>query len=218
MIISDKKKFIYIHIFKTAGTSVSYALMPYANTRFVIAYGNWITRKIFAQIEKYVMKDGGKYFIGFHKHATAFEVMSKLGTKYENYYKFAFVRNPYDRLVSAYYYYVQSPWIRNHCLVKDDDFYGFVEGYISTVPKRQVDYVLNKSGDNMVNFVGRYEGLEKDMLYISNLLNINDLSIKKKNVSKYRKKNNIICEKSIRLINDYYHDDFVYFGYEKLDL
>ena len=45
-----------------------------------------------------------KQFTGFHKHAKAIDIKKKIGKQYSNFFKFCFVRNPYDHLVSLYFY------------------------------------------------------------------------------------------------------------------
>ena len=76
MIIHKYKK-IFIHIPKNAGTSIN----------------------------KYFSNEwGDKLSIQADKHATIHEMKNKFPNAYKNYDKFAVVRNPYDRMVSYYFY------------------------------------------------------------------------------------------------------------------
>ncbi len=70
--IDHKNKLIFIHIPKTAGTSLQELLF---------------NKKI------------------FNAHRKSLKIIKKIG-RYNDYYKFAIVRNPFDRLVSIYHYYI----------------------------------------------------------------------------------------------------------------
>jgi Sulfotransferase family len=74
MLISTEKKFLFFHIQKTAGSSVARLLKSQAPD----------TRP----------------FLGQHDHALW--AKKYLAAEWDDYYKFAFVRNPWDRLVSWY--------------------------------------------------------------------------------------------------------------------
>ena len=72
--IIDKYKTIFIHIPKNAGTSIE----EY--------FGNKSVR------------------IQPEKHADIYEIKKKFKNSYNNYRKFTIIRNPYDKMVSWYFY------------------------------------------------------------------------------------------------------------------
>ncbi len=189
--------------------------MPYSDIKYRIAYGNWLTRKVFAQFVR-IKKDGGKFFTGYSKHSTALEVKMRMGDAYDCYYKFCFVRNPYDRAISAYYYHKQNRWSKYYDITSKGDIFSFLKLYLQTNPLRQVDYVLDENSFLIVDFIGRYENLYNDIKYLENMLNINNKNnVEKLNVSKKRPKSNVfLCKNSIDLINKYYEKDFEYFKYK----
>ena len=83
--IYDKYKCIHIHIPKTAGTSITKAL-----------HG-----------KDFVLFDTNKKI--WRQHATALETREHYGKeKWDSYFKFSIVRNPFDRLVSAYNWLCQD--------------------------------------------------------------------------------------------------------------
>ena len=216
MLISDKNKFIFIHIFKTAGTSITKYFLPYSNIKYRYAYGNWFTRKIFGQLFK-VIGDGGESLLGHHKHSTANQIKLSIGAKYDHYFKFAFVRNPYDRALSAYYYFMQSPWLPLHKEACEKKIHEFLGVYLQTRPFRQVDYLCDNNNNIMVDYIGRYENINEDLEHVLDELGIEKRGIlERHNVSKRKRKNvfDVMNEENILMINDYFKNDFELFGYK----
>lgn len=108
---------------------------------------------------------------------------------YPGLYTFAFVRNPWDRLVSCYRDKIggEVDGFTNfsesgvaHCLAHFDvfsanmSFEKFVHA-VASIPeaeadehfRSQHDYLTNSSGDIAVDFVGRYENLESDFRHMA---------------------------------------------------
>lgn len=80
---------------------------------------------------------------------------------FDDYYKFTFVRNPWDRAVSFYKYLVSSSEFDFNTFVSDvlaqhlwENMHWFVGP--------QSDYVFGEDGQMLVDFVGRFERLQDD--------------------------------------------------------
>lgn len=82
MYVSDKNKFLFIHVPKTAGTSVHNYLKEYYND---------LSPDPLPPIHHMRAKD----YLNFHKNKFS-------------YFKFAFVRNPFSRTVSAYLDFIEK--------------------------------------------------------------------------------------------------------------
>lgn len=222
MLISHKKRFIFIHIYKTAGTSVMHALLPYARLIDRMAYEYMFTRRIFWKINDVMgWRDSGmRQFTGFHKHATAYEVQRKLGRKtFDSYFKFAFVRNPFDSLVSLYFYILQHYKHRDHETVVNMKFPEFIKWYLTTEPKLHLDFLMTPTRDRLlVNYVGRFETLSQDTAAIREKLGLEAVEeMKHKNPSVKRKKENFrhyYDDECIALVSDYFKADLDGLGYD----
>ena len=83
MIVSNKHKFVFVHIPKTGGTSMTMMLEPHLD-------------------EKAKKPMGRGWQSQFHKHGLHSGINSKRYRQYEDFFKFAIVRNPYDRLCSIW--------------------------------------------------------------------------------------------------------------------
>jgi thiol-disulfide isomerase/thioredoxin len=87
MIISKEKKFIYLAVPKTGTTSVQKYLLENDKTA-----------------TKNSVEINGKYH-KFGEHMTALKIKSLLGVNYQNFIIIGFVRHPYGRIVSSYFFY-----------------------------------------------------------------------------------------------------------------
>jgi hypothetical protein len=110
MILSHKYKFIFIKTNKTAGTSIEIALSKFCDPSDIItpiaAEDSALRDSLgYRGAQNYLGENG----IKFHNHMSAKEIKQKVGDKIWNeYYKFCFERNPWDRLISMYYWRCQS--------------------------------------------------------------------------------------------------------------
>ena len=94
MIICNSRKFIFIHIHKTGGTSVERALDPHLAWNDLILGGSPFGEKI---QQPYTKK------FGLSKHSTVADAERVCGSSIiADYYVFGLVRNPLSRLCSVY--------------------------------------------------------------------------------------------------------------------
>lgn len=115
-VISKRHNFIFIHIYKSGGTSIANALLPYARLRDQIQYSQnpllHAPAGIVNRIETlYYGSDtkGGRLFSGLPKHATVQNVYDYVGHEFfMNARIFAVIRDPYDWLSSLYFYIQRS--------------------------------------------------------------------------------------------------------------
>ncbi len=123
MILSHKHKFIFIKTNKTAGTSIEIALSRFCGEDDIItpiAPEDEITRRQLgcrgpqhyrAPLGEYGWRDYRDLAFRrrtkrrYYNHMTSVEVRQLVGEQvWNSYYKFCFERNPFDRLVSLYYW------------------------------------------------------------------------------------------------------------------
>ncbi|GGW86576.1 sulfotransferase family 2 domain-containing protein [Alteromonas halophila] len=126
MIISHKHKFIFIKTVKTAGTSVEIALSKHCGPDDIITpiskddeakrqeLGYRGAQNYRIPFSKYKKIDWLKFAYDrerrkFYNHIGASEVMQYIEPDiWDSYYKFSFERNPWDKVVSWYYWRYKS--------------------------------------------------------------------------------------------------------------
>jgi len=100
MFISNSKKFIFIHLYKCAGTTVEIALSRSLK---------WNDILIGSTEEGEALQNIYLKLFGLHKHSTAQEVKDVIGdVSWESFFKFSTVRNPYSLAVSQYTFSLQQ--------------------------------------------------------------------------------------------------------------
>ena len=187
--ISHQHKCIFIHIPKCAGTSIKYFLFPdeeihWFNPNYDVIHGFCTKQKIFMQ------------------HATSKQLL-EMGLvtqeQWNSYYKFAFVRNPWDRAVSDYFWLMNDQKIQDsfaNYLNKTGKFTKVLndigtKNYRGEHLTPQSDF-FSEEGVNKIDFVGRFENFSDDIQKVLKALDIHhsfDLHInksdKKVHYSKY---------------------------------
>ena len=188
--IDHKHNFIFVHIPKTAGTSIEQTLNPRSPLH------------------------GDE-----HKHAEAVFYKKKFPSKFDSYFKFTFVRNPWDRAVSYYM------WKRKMNRIKDGTSF---EQYCELLKKGKatsdsnfglhsrpaVDWFLDANGNSLLDFIGKFENLQNDFDLVCDLMGSkrqnlkHELKIIRKPYQQY------YTEKTKKIIAKIYKKDIQYFGWE----
>ncbi len=180
MILSHKNKFIYIHVYKVAGTSIRSVLQEYSD---------------FSSTD-FPLVENIKFFLGKRikflskwaiDHINAREIKLLLPDEvYNNYFKFAFVRNPWDWQVSLYHYMLQYKDHPQHNLIcKMKTFDEYIEWRINNDMELQKDFLYDENGNILVDFIGKFENLQEDFNFICKKINVTQSVLPLANPSKH---------------------------------
>jgi Sulfotransferase family len=168
--ISFRKRFLFVHIPKTAGNSIQSVLRDYSEDQLVAL------RKEQDGIERFGLRNP-KYKI--KKHSTLSEYHDALGDEqFRSLYKFTCVRNPWDRMVSYYFTPTQN--------LETWDQKKFRDIISKAVPV--ADYLrLGEGGEDPfanVDYVMRFENLADDFRAVCMAIGISPATLPQYNRSR----------------------------------
>ena len=155
MLVSDSHKFIFIRVRKTASLSIWQALEPYVLAR---PEGRWARFMSRSRLER----DYRKYRFRAHERITTARRLMP-ADRFDSYFKFAIVRNPWSRLVSGYKFVLSAPkHIRHERVKKLDGFEAFIRMQIPRPDAYPLNQLCDRNGEMLMDFVGKLETLAQD--------------------------------------------------------
>lgn len=209
MLRSDSTKFLFIHIQKTGGTSLTQHLKS-----AIPDSEEGRSRQIHPRLSDLLKMDPllGGYFTA------------------------AFVRNPWDRLVSWYSEISQNtaflPWyqrifnrrysrLRQSVLSRAGCFEEFiyscadVTDHAGRTPLsyNQIDYLTNLSGELAVDFIGRFENFEESAAMLLRTLDLPELRVPHLNKSRHDGYRTYYNEDLKKIVQNRFRKDIEEFGY-----
>lgn len=168
MIVNHSHQFIFVHVPKAAGTSVSELLSKYSAYSDLEVGGTELGE---------ALQQPYKRRFGLTKHSTAAEIHRVVGDDtWARYYSFAFVRDPYARAQSTFHF--MKRWHGNKEMKNLDvmdgfaDFRSFVLSDFFKEQKAhrllwpQVRWLEDEAGQPLVDFVGHMETLDADIHHV----------------------------------------------------
>jgi hypothetical protein len=206
--ILHHRKTIFIHIPRCGGTSIEKL---------------WFPKTVVTRQSDY------QKFIGWHEtyqmwmqHATMREVFElyKGEGEIETYFSFSFVRNPWSRALSDWW------WMKKNLKTEasfDDylnirgDFhnacYSMEKEYRGDHFKTQYEY-LYKDGECLLDFIGRFEHFQRDFNIMCDTMDIPRVKLPHHNRSSYEKPyQQHFTTSQIELVAEIFAEDIGLFGY-----
>tara|TARA_Y100000310_G_C20633704_1_gene790045 strand:+ start:113 stop:814 length:702 start_codon:yes stop_codon:yes gene_type:complete len=230
--ISEKYKFIFIHVYKTGGVSIQSSIL---NTLKSNVFNNETVSDLSELGCKIKTLSGRGREDRSHITASTYRHLLLKENRldvWNNYFKFAFIRNPWDRLVSLYFHnmknnevfrkkydsdvfvqksfnkfllkYTSNKKISNKILIK-----GFNYGLLTNI-----DWISNSSREPIIDFVGRFENLQEDFDVICKKTGMPKQKLPHENKTNHKHYTEYYNEETKGLVAQKYAKDIEYFGYE----
>ena len=192
-----KNKFIFIHIPKCCGSSIEKTL---ADDSCIFKSGTWPHNLKL----KYPLN---------HCTLDDIEESKVLHPNFDKFYSFTFVRNPFDRLVSEYFY------LKNRLKLSDD-----IKKELIYLAERSLNGVMGnhcvsqyKFINNKINFIGKFENLQQDFNIVCDKIGIPQQQLLHINKSKHKHYTEYYDDETREIVAEKYAKDIEYFDYEFRD-
>ena len=174
----------------------------------------------------HINKTGGSSIAGAlgipqQLHITAMEVCSAIGTeRWNKCLSFAFIRNPWDKVVSHYHYRVQTKqagladnpvgfdaWVKYTYRDNNPLYYDNPRYFMP-----QINWIADPEGKIIVDFIGRFERINEDFSEVCRRLGIERQlpHYRKSDHENYRK---YYTEETIDIVADWFESDIELFDY-----
>ena len=170
--ISHEYKCIFVEVPKTGSTSVRAILGKAWNPHLNL----W---QIKNQMETYWTRYGGRKnrILAAMYLLLSDERRREIGRKqFETYFKFGFVRNPWDRIVSLY---ERTEALQLRDKIAFDEFVDWIQYSSATCvhssPHRyQLDWFVDPNGSILADFIGKFERLDEDWAFVAKKLGVSE--------------------------------------------
>lgn len=221
MVISNKYNFIYLQTKKTGSISLSLALGQIADPRTDIIYrfsSHWKLQSelgIKANAWKRKVK-GIQYKVDAHAE---WKKIFNLVDDPNDYFKFTVERNPWDKVVSMYYYLLNSGHNKSkQYQLRTMDFEKYIKRTRFWKIANNWRLYTNKHDEIMVDYVCRYEKLNEDLKRVEREIGAKFIHLiqKRANVG-YRKVKDyrsMYTNETKNIVGDFFKKEIEHFGYE----
>lgn len=205
--ISIQKNFLFVHIPKTGGNSIQNVLRDYSED----------------EITRNKRQDGLERFgvsnrqYNTRKHAKLFDYKNSIESEiYDSLFKFAGIRNPWERVISAYF----SPgkntveWNRDTFLAVLNKKVRLRDALSETRPSKweRDAPMCGREIDSDVDFLIRFENLDEDFRTVCARLDIPYAPLPRRNVSKREHYSEYYDEELKDLVARRFRDEIDYGG------
>lgn len=207
--ICRNRKIVFIHIPRTAGQSIEHYLFPeydFSDDRNKTLMYGWDNKS------------------GWLNHLTCLEIRENRylsESMYNKYFKFAFVRNPWERLVSEYAWKFGNDFTKFRQFCTDilegnyKSWYVYYRDPLAFIQhiKPQYEFVYNDSGIMEIDFPGRYENLDRDFRQICQITGLKYKRLPIYNKSGHKHYTNYYEKYTRELVGKIYKEDIEIFKY-----
>jgi hypothetical protein len=206
MLISDRQEFIFLRVRKVASTSMRDILRPICNP---------VPKGRLAHLKSRARLEWDYHHYRFRAHDDIIAAQRRMPESlFNRYFKFAFVRNTWARLVSEYEFLLErSKHGRHKRVSKLDSFKDFIHLQIPRRDAYQSNMLCDKNGKLLMDFVGKLETLDKDWQFVCERIGIPHQLLPVKNETQHRRYQDYFDSDSIDLVRKHWSHDIELFGY-----
>lgn len=204
MIISHDYKFIFIKTRKTAGSSIEKIFLDkLQGTNYV--FGGMMPENLYPVNCSFTNAEhNGSSFLQYH-----------YPKEWKNYFKFTVERNPWDKIVSRYY------WVKYFKPKKNvEDFDSYMKNCRKDVRKATDFALYTEDNKIVVDYVMRYENLDNEMKFVCDKIGLNynhelqTIKLKSQHRAKNKNYQDYFDNKTKDIISTIFSKEIEYFNYK----
>jgi len=214
-IVNDDKKFIFFHLYKCGGMSLRKLLQENITGSIEVLGGHCLPVEM-------------KYYYDFRG--------KEYEDKFNEMFKFTVVRNPFDFLLSTYHYALAYQNHFMHKAVKKMKYKYFPAYYLKIAEQHKditikkfgtnkvvsslYDWIIDKDGNNIMNFIGKLENIDTDINIILEKIGEPLIEMPKVNININNNKHyqEVYDKKTRAFVEKHFAKDFEFFEYKWEDL
>jgi hypothetical protein len=215
--INHDKKSIFIHIPKSGGSYICDILRKYYG--FKNYYIKRPDHNKFCNEIDYSTKTHENKSIGtllYYKTSPHLnKIMNMDQHKWNTYFIFTFVRNPYDRFISGWNYVNKNniPFDKFIELGKNTSSWNYWHVFIS-----QLQHIIDLNNTINIKFIGKLENIEDDLKTVLTKIGFSNIihQPSKKNTTEHKDfKEYYLSNSILNKVNQYIYQDLIFFKYKK---
>jgi hypothetical protein len=207
LIISHRHKFIFFAVPKTATHTIREALRPH------LGPDDWEQQVLFAETSLPFPEIAALR----HGHIGATEIAPHLDADiWRDYFKFGFVRNPFDRFISTCFFFNRdNPNFAASAMAFMKERLSRRRFQQRVLVRPQHLQLCGSDGEIALDFVGRYENLQQSYDTICERLGLPSTELGRKNESKHSRYVDYYQDDDLRKqVADFYAEDLRRFAYD----
>jgi hypothetical protein len=171
-----------------------------------------------------------------HKRNYPYVKKRQILNKYQDYFRFCIVRNPWDRVLSCYINKINpdknynDKWFKNGVALSLVNFKVFKGGMsfedfiyaLKDIPDNKADnhfrsqhmFIVDKNGNLLVNYIGRFEDITTAFEHICQKMGLSDIVFPHLLKSDHEKYRSYYNDRLIDIVSERYSTDIDMFGYD----
>lgn len=171
-------------------------------------------------------------FADGHCHEKASQLKLKFGENtFNQYFKFCFARNPWDKILSEFKFMKKrlgehksgtlkinnNPNWPELGLLDKMDFKTFIIGGFGKkwiLPPSNLYWIIDSAGQIVVDFVGKFETLQKDFNFVCEKIGTPKQQLPHKNKTKHKHYTEHYDDETRQIVTEIYAEDIERFGYK----
>ena len=205
MIVSHAKQFIFFAVPKTGTHALRELLAPHKGP------DDWEQQILFGQQQSPIAEIAKIQ----HGHISAQQIVAYLEPAiWQSYYKFAIVRNPFDRFISICFFlnrknpqFLETPlqWMKSAITVP--------RFRARVLVRPQYLQLVDAQGNSAMDYIGRYEQLQDSVDEICDRLQLKSTQLPKRNTSEHNQYREYYDEELKSAVAEFYQEDLRRFNY-----